>query len=114
MRVRIRNNVVSNSADYRAGDVVTLVTADANDLIAAGFAIAEGPAPSGVIGTLYAGAGYMRLAPTPSGYISPSGYIPDAPSGGGFYCPDDYTITVVFPGRVETTFDLVKLRARRS
>lgn len=111
MRVRILTNIVGDSTDYRAGDVVNASTAAANDLVNAGQAILEGPAPSGVIATLYSGAGYIPLTPDPSGYIGPSGYIPDVPNGQmGFYCPDPYLITVVFPGRRETTFDLLSLR----
>ena len=110
MNVRILTNITGPGIDYRAGDVVNLSTQAANDLIAAGAAILEGPAPSGTIGAAYATAGYLRLVPQPSGYIGPSGYIPDVPAGQmGFY-NNDTTLTVVFPGRRETTFDLVKLR----
>lgn len=112
MRIRAITNVVGNSVDYRAGDVLTnLSNAAANDLLAGRQAILEGPAPSGVIGAAYAAAGYIQLTPDPSGYIGPSGHIPDIPNGQmGFYTPGDYLITVVFPGRRETTFDLLKMR----
>lgn len=108
MRVRILKNLCGPGIDYRVGQVVNI--ASPAGIIAGGDAIAEGPAPSGAIGTLYRGAGYIELTPDPSGYIGPSGHIADAPSGGGFYCTDDYTITVVFPGKRATTFNIMAMR----
>lgn len=112
MNIRVLTNVVGPSIDYRPGQVLNLSTAAASDLVNAGSAIVEGPAPSGAIGSLYQSAGYMPLAPAASGYINLTNgqNVADAPSGGGFYCTDAYTLVVVFPGKRETTFDLLKLR----
>jgi hypothetical protein len=110
-RIRILKNIVGSNFDYRPNDVLTTLTTQAgNDLIGGGFAMLEGPSPSGTLGTLYTGAGYQRLTPTTGGYICPSGFIPDAPAGGGFYFTSDYIVTIVFPGKKETTFDVLKLR----
>jgi hypothetical protein len=108
-RVRFVNNLCGVGVDQRQGQVANV--ANAAQLIAGGQAIAEGPAPSGSIATLYKAAGYLQVYPNPSGYIGPSGYLIDVPFS-AFYCVDDYTITVVFPGRQETTFDLVAMRPR--
>lgn len=112
MYIRILTNIAGNNIDYRPGDVLNVSTAAGNDLVNALAAIPEGPAPSGLIAAAYQSAGYVPLAPDPSGYIRQTDgvHVADAPSGGGFYCPDSYTFTVVFPGKRETTFDILKLR----
>jgi hypothetical protein len=110
-RLRILKNVVGSNFDYRPNDVITTLSTQAgNDLIAGGFAIPEGPSPSGTIATMLIGAGYQLFYPAPSGYISPSGWVPDAPSSGAFYFKGDYIINIVFPGKKITTFDILKLR----
>lgn len=109
--VRIIQNVTGPGIDYRPNDVISLSNQAAADLIAGNQAIAEGPAPSGSIVSDYEDAGYIPLTPSPSGYVGPSGYIPDVPGGQmGFYVPSAGVITVVFPGRREYSFDMLKLR----
>ena len=112
MNVRILTNICGANLEYRPGDVVNVSTAVGNDLVNSHEGILEGPSPSGVISTLYANAGYIPMSPaSPSGYVGPSGWLPDVPNGQmGYYIPAPYLITVIFPGRRETTFDLVKLR----
>ncbi len=113
IRVRIIKDLAGPQVSYHSGQVVNIADASGTNLINAGIAIKEAPSPSGTIGTLFNGAGFLRLQPFASGYVGPSGFISDVPAGQpGFYCPDDYSITVVMPGKFETTFDILKLRPR--
>jgi len=113
IRIRIIKDIEGPQVSYQAGQVVSIVDASGQNLITAGFACSEPPSPSGAIGTLYNNAGFIRLQPYASGYVGPSGFISDVPAGQpGFYCSDDYTITVVMPGKVETTFSILKMRPK--
>ena len=112
-KIRILTDIVGNSTEYTPGQVVSVEDGVAASFITAGYAIAEGPSPSGIIATAYANAGYIEVIPDPSGYIQPdpSGlHINDVPAGGAYYFTDEYTFHVVFPGRRESTFDLLRLR----
>lgn len=109
--VRITQNVTGPGINYLPNDVLSLPNQYAADLIAGGFAIPEGPGPSGSIVTAYEEAGYIPLTPAPSGYVGPSGHLMDVPNGQmGFYVPSSGVITVVFPGRREFAFDMMRLR----
>jgi hypothetical protein len=112
-RIRVLKNIVGTGIDYRPGDVlVNLSTSAAAALVAAGDAVNDVPSPSGSMYTLFNNAGFIPVTPAASGYVGPSGQLMDAVGTGLFYMPDDHTVTAVYPGRFEVTYDILKLRPR--
>jgi hypothetical protein len=109
--VRILQNICGPGIDYRPNDVLSVADGAATDLVAAHQAILEGPSPSGVIATLYSGAGYTEVTPDPSGYIIDGSHVDDLTgSQKGFYMPENYQIVVCFPGKTQVKLDILKLR----
>lgn len=114
MRVRIIKDIEGVNFSAAPGSVLTNISSPSGaNLINAGFAILEAASPSGSIGTLFNNSGFVPLTPSSSGYVGPSGWIHDIPAGqAGYYFPGDYSVTVVMPGKFETTFDILKFRPR--
>ncbi len=111
IRVRIIRELEGPQVSYQAGQIINIADASGTNLINAGFAIKEPPTPSGVIATLYNNAGFIPVTPFASGYIAPgaSGFISTVPSP-AFYTPDDQTIVVIMPPKVETRLSILKLQ----
>lgn len=89
-RIRIIDNMVGESSQYLPESVLEISDTEATRLMASGHAIPEGPAPSGVISTLYQAAGWTILSTPPTEQtVLPSG------SKGGIYMRDGYHATML-------------------
>jgi len=119
-RTRILKNLTGPNIDYRAGDMnANLTPTAAAALIANGDAVNEWfVGPSGSISTLFTNAGMIPVSPVASGgtynvaYVGPSGQIPDSPGAPLFYFGPNEQVTVVYPGRIEISYQMLGMIPR--